>query len=136
MFMLLKSIGLIYCLWLLWYPSTAFSLSLFNVHLCSSCKHALIEQACPCHGVHSWKSTVAKSCASSTLSGSTLFFQKCNVYRHVFQIHFLAYTADRARAYLICFALLQSIHTYFGAHLASYSVGTGGCCCWHKAARA
>lgn len=79
------------------------------------------------------KSTIAKSCASSTLSVHTLFFQKWN---SVFQIQFLECTGYTARVFVICFALLQSIPTYFGAHLASCSMSTGACFPRSKAAKA
>jgi hypothetical protein len=87
-------------------------------------------------GITAEKSTVSKSCASSTLSISTLFFKKWNVWNSVFQIQFLGCTGYTARVYVICFALLQSILAYFGAHLASYSKGTGACFPRGKAAKA
>jgi len=87
-------------------------------------------------GTTAEKSTVAKSCASSTLSVRTLFFKKWNVWNSVFQIQFLECTGYTARVYVICFALLQSILAYFGAHLASYSMGTGASFPRSKAAKA
>jgi hypothetical protein len=87
-------------------------------------------------GITGEKSTVAKSGASSTLSVCTLFFKKWNVWNSDFQIQFLECTGYTARAYVICFALLQSIPTYVGAHPASYSMGTWACFPRSKAAKA
>jgi hypothetical protein len=95
-----------------------------------------LNKAVHVFGITAEKSTVAKSCASRTLSVRTIFFKKWNVWNSVFQIHFLECTGYTTRACVICFALLQSIPTYFGAHLASYSMGTGACFPRSKAAKA